>query len=105
MFIDRPAPIRIEAQYVPADQIECGTQQISPLAEHCIQIPRTPFEPAMADCRGERHVALLHRDTQMPEDGTEMRIIRLVEDNEAGVDRNLGIPISYRRPAMPFRKQ
>lgn len=79
MSIDRPARIHVEAQIRPRE-IECGAQQISPPAEHCIQIPRTPFESAMADCRGERHVALLDRDMQMPEDGTEMGIIRLVED-------------------------
>ena len=81
--------VRVEVQDIADQKAELRTQQIAPLTENRVGVLCAPFQPAFADRGGERHVALLHRHVQMPEHGRELGIVLLIEDDEAGVDRNL----------------
>ena len=84
----------VETQDVVCHAQEGGAGQVAPLGEvagegACI------FEPAVIEADGEGHVRRLGWHAEMVEQGNEIGIVALVEDDESDIDRQA--PLLRRR--------
>ena len=81
--------VPIEAGDVLQHRPEARAHQIAALGEKTGQAGATIFEPAFVQRHGEGHLGRLRRDAKMVHQRNEVRICRLVVDDETGIDRRL----------------
>jgi len=80
---------------------ECSQQW---LPEHRIEIAGAPFETAAIDGEAEGHIAVLDGCAKATKQRREIGIVALVEDDEAGIDGNIALPVAQGNgPAVAAR--
>ena len=82
-----PARGPIEPHDVGEQTQERGSRQVPPLREHRVEIRAPVFEPAPGVGDAEAHLRRLGLDAQLAQQAGESRVVRLVVDDEPGIDR------------------
>ena len=89
-FLFQPAASDPEKAHDLCDESEeARVTEIAALGEEFVETHAVIFESGRQVLHAERHLARLGRHPEFLEEGTEMRIGDLVEDDEAGVDRDV----------------
>ena len=89
-LVGKPAPAHAEeAQDFRDEEVEIRSEQVPPLGEKPVEAHPVVLDAScqMADAQG--HLAWLGLNVQFPEEAAEIRVGDLVEDDEAGIDRDL----------------
>ncbi len=87
VILEQPRSLGVETPDVAQHAPEAGPECIGLLGEQAAQIGARIFQRTAIGGNGERHVAGLRRDVQMPEQGDQIGIGLLVIHDEAGIDR------------------
>ena len=80
----------IEADDVAEHAQKCGAHQVRTLCEERVQVRAAVLEPRAGHRHPEAHVGRSRRDAELVEELDEARVVRLVVDDESGVD---GVPM------------
>ena len=91
---------RVEARDVADHTPEARIAEVAPLRDQRAQILQPVFQPPAVDRRTEAHVAFLDRHVEVAEQPRQVRVIRVVEDDEAGVDRLVAAPAGHHGAGM-----
>ena len=84
----RPRRQAVKPHQLAQHRPKTRPQQIAPLREQGGQAMAAIFQPAMIQRHGERHAARLRGNIQMPEQRRQIRIGRLVINDEAHIHRH-----------------
>ena len=89
-FLEQPAGIPVEARDVHQHPQESGVHQVAPLGEEGVEVGAPVLQAGLHAGVAETHVAGLAGDPQPLEEAGEARVVGLVEDDESGVDGEVG---------------
>ena len=91
----------VEPQDVAHHPREPGAQQVAPLRGERGEGLEPVFDPAAIDRGAEAHVAPRHRHVEIAEQLGQVRVIGVVEDDEAGIDRLVAVDPGDDRARVP----
>ena len=75
----------VEAEDIGQHAQECRAQQIAALRENRVQVATRPFQPAVRQRNGERHIGRGGGNVELFKQLHQVRIGTVIEDQEAGI--------------------
>ncbi len=94
---DQLAGLAVEADQIAQHAVKARVERVRRAREQPAGPGGRPFEAAAAVGDGEAHVGRLRGDPELGQHALEVRVVELVEDDEAGVDREAAPRASRRR--------
>src|SRR6188472_4604229 len=86
---DELADLAVESDQIAQHAVKTGVERVCRAREQPPWPGGRPLEPTAAVRDGEAHVGRLGGDPELGQHALEVRVVELVEDDEAGVDRQL----------------